>query len=116
MQNSRVTQLLEDVRLASEDNFEVMTAARNLILQLVESATEEVKYGGILFFNPKPFCGVFAYTSHVTVEFSHGANLPDEAKVLQGSGKLRRHIKLTQVKDIDRLKVAQYVKSAATAG
>ena len=115
MPNTRVSKLLEDVRLASESNFQLMTASRKLVLDSVKGATEEIKYGGILFSKSKPFCGVFAYASHVTIEFSSGANLNDEAKVLQGSGKLRRHIKLNQLHELESLNVAQYVKAAAAA-
>lgn len=115
MQNNQISQLLEDIRLVSESNFELVAASRKLVLESVRGATEEVKYGGILFTKSKPFCGVFAYASHVTIEFSNGASLKDDAKVLQGSGKLRRHIKLNQLQDIERLNVAQYVEAAALA-
>jgi hypothetical protein len=115
MQNSRIAQLLEDVRLASELNFQIMAALRKLVLASVKEATEEVKYGGILFAKAKPFCRIFAYKNHVTIEFSNGAALQDEAKFLQGSGKLRRHIQLNQVQDLKHFKVASYVKATATA-
>jgi hypothetical protein len=42
-----------------------------------------------------PFAYVNVFTSHVNVGFFHGASLPDPAKLLQGSGKRMRHVKLT---------------------
>ena len=41
-----------------------------------------------------PFAYVKVFTSHVNVGFYHGASLPDPAKLMQGSGKRMRHVKL----------------------
>jgi len=41
-----------------------------------------------------PFAYVNAFASHVNVGFFHGAALPDPARLLQGSGKFMRHVKL----------------------
>ncbi len=42
-----------------------------------------------------PFAYVNAFASHVNVGFFHGAALPDPARLLQGTGKSMRHVKLT---------------------
>ena len=41
-----------------------------------------------------PFAYVNAFTSHVNVGFFQGAWLPDPARLLQGTGKFMRHVKL----------------------
>jgi len=41
-----------------------------------------------------PFGYVNVFTSHVNVGFFHGASLPDPARLLQGTGKYMRHVKL----------------------
>ena len=41
-----------------------------------------------------PFGYVNVFTSHVNVGFFHGASLPDPARMLQGTGKFMRHVKL----------------------
>jgi hypothetical protein len=41
-----------------------------------------------------PFGYVDVFTSHVNVGFFQGAALPDPARLLQGSGKFMRHVKL----------------------
>ena len=41
-----------------------------------------------------PFGYVNVFTSHMNVGFFHGAALPDPARLLQGSGKSMRHVKL----------------------
>ena len=41
-----------------------------------------------------PFGYVNVFTSHVNVGFFHGAALPDPARLLEGTGKFMRHVKL----------------------
>jgi hypothetical protein len=42
-----------------------------------------------------PFAYVNVFTSHVNVGFFQGATLPDPARLLQGTGKFMRHVKLS---------------------
>jgi hypothetical protein len=41
-----------------------------------------------------PFGYVNVFTSHANAGFFHGASLPDPARLLQGTGKFMRHVKL----------------------
>ena len=41
-----------------------------------------------------PFGYVNVFTGHVNVGFFHGAALPDPGRLLQGTGKFMRHVKL----------------------
>lgn len=41
-----------------------------------------------------PFAYVAVFTAHVNVGFFQGASLPDPARLLQGTGKFMRHVKL----------------------
>lgn len=114
MSAERVAKLLEDIRLLSDDRFELVQSLRKLVLGL-GGVSEEVKYGGILFSAGKSFCGIFSYAGHVSLEFSAGASLPDRHKVLEGDGKLRRHIKLAAIQDIERKQVRDYLVLAYKA-
>lgn len=115
MSADRISKLLEDIRLLDPERFELVQALRKRVLGLGPSISEEVKYGGILFSTAKPFCGIFSYAKHVSLEFGTGASLPDEFKVLEGEGKLRRHIKLTSVPDIVEKHVGEYLLLALNA-
>lgn len=109
MPSERVSRWLEDLQLLDHERFALVQALREMILGLDSSVTEEVKYGGLLFSAGKPFCGVFSYARHVSLEFGAGAALPDEFGVLEGEGKLRRHIKLTTTPDIAEKHVGEYL-------
>lgn len=110
MSSDRIAQFLEDARFVGEDRFKLVQALRKEVLGLGSTISEEVKYGGILFAANKAFCGIFSYTKHVSLEFSDGATLPDKHKVLEGDGKLRRHIKLMAQEDIAAKHVREYLK------
>jgi hypothetical protein len=110
-----VQSLVEDIRLGSEGNYEIVQAVRALVLKSWKASSEEVKYGGILFTAGVQFCGVFAYTEHVSVEFGSGAKIIDAFGHLEGSGKGRRHVKLKSVADIKNKKLAQYLPLALKA-
>ncbi len=60
-----------------------------------------------------PFGYVNVFTSHVNVGFFHGAALRDPARLLQGTGKFMRHVKLrpgtaTNAAELNRLIYAAY--------
>ncbi len=70
-----------------------------------------------------PFGYVNVFTSHVNVGFFHGAALSDPARLLQGTGKFMRHVKLkpgtaTNVAALRRLIDAAYsdIKARAENG
>jgi hypothetical protein len=60
-----------------------------------------------------PFGYVNVFTSHVNAGFFHGAALPDPARLLQGTGRFMRHVKLkpgtaTNAAALSRLIAAAY--------
>ena len=112
MKPSRVEEFLEDIHLADEGRFQTLQSLRKLVLSVDPSITEEVKYGGILFSAGSPFCGVFSYPRHASLEFSRGAELEDPHCVLEGEGKKRRHIKISIRDDVFKKNVRQYVENA----
>lgn len=115
MATKTVQSLLDDIRLLGNDQYLLVDAIRTLVSKTVPNVSEEVKYGGILFSSGVPFCGVFAYRQHVSVEFGSGASMPDALGHLEGKGKGRRHIKLRDAKDIEAKALAQYLPLALDA-
>jgi hypothetical protein len=58
------------------------------------------------------FAYVNAFKAHVNVGFFHGAELPDPAGLLEGTGKYMRHVKLLPDRDIDAAALADLIGSA----
>jgi hypothetical protein len=63
-------------------------------------------------FGNVPFGYVNVFTSHVNVGFFQGASLADPARLLQGSGKFMRHVKLRPGKPVDALALAGLIEAA----
>ncbi len=59
-----------------------------------------------------PFGYVNIFTSHVNVGFFAGAFLADPAKILQGTGKRMRHVKVSPVLSLDKNALIQLVRTA----
>jgi hypothetical protein len=68
--------------------FEVMRKCGDEVLELLHDGCPVACLGDA------PFGYVNVFTSHVNVGFFHGAALPDPARLLQGTGKFMRHVKL----------------------
>jgi hypothetical protein len=59
-----------------------------------------------------PFGYVNAFTAHVNVGFFQGAGLADPGRLLQGSGKCMRHVKLRAGKEIDAVALGRLIETA----
>jgi hypothetical protein len=68
--------------------FEVMRSCGDEVRELLHDGCPTACLGDA------PFGYVNVFTSHVNVGFFHGAALPDPARLLQGTGRFMRHVKL----------------------
>jgi hypothetical protein len=68
--------------------FGVMRKCGDEVRELLHDGCPVVCLGDV------PFGYVNVFTSHVNVGFFRGAELPDPARLLQGTGKFMRHVKL----------------------
>jgi hypothetical protein len=59
-----------------------------------------------------PFGYVNVFTSHVNVGFFHGAGLPDPGRLLEGSGKFMRHVKLRRGTVIDAAALSRLIDAS----
>ena len=60
------------------------------------------------------FAYVNAFTAHVNVGFFRGAELADPARLLVGTGKYMRHVKLRPGSDVDAAALVELVDAAYT--
>jgi hypothetical protein len=68
--------------------FEVMRGCGDEVRELLQDGCPVACLGDV------PFGYVNVFSSHVNVGFFQGASLPDPARLLQGTGKFMRHVKL----------------------
>ena len=60
------------------------------------------------------FCWVMPATNHVNLGFNYGAELPDPHNLLEGTGKLFRHIKIKSVEQLSNKELIELLKYSTT--
>jgi len=98
----------------------IALALREIVLEEAPDAVESLAKGyavAIGFsFTGKPmkdgFCHVVAYSTHVNLGFNRGAQLPDPARILKGTGKSIRHITIRKHEELDSPLIRRYLQAA----
>ena len=108
--DAQVQSFLEDLESFNVDAFEIIMTLRKIVYSVDPGVQERMMYGGIMFSTHEDFGGVFAYTKHVTMEFSKGYLLKDPEHLLQGKGKYRRHLKFVSIEEVEEEVVKGFVE------
>jgi len=86
--------------------FEVMRGCGNDVRELLHDGHPTACVGDAAFGY------VNAFRDHVNVGFFRGAELPDPAGLLEGSGKFMRHVKLAPSREVDAAALRELVENA----
>ena len=91
----------------SDETQALSRQTRNLIYSILPEVVEVVwikqqntGFGTGIKKKTEHFCWLMPATKHVTLGFNYGAELPDPKKMLEGNGKLFRHIKIKTAEDL----------------
>lgn len=107
--DQKVKQFLDDLEEFVPEKAKIIKALRKMILQIMPKTEEVMMYGGIVYKTDKLLCGLFTRKNHISIEFGKGSEMDDPYSVLEGTGKERRHIKISAYRDIEEKKVQYYV-------
>ena len=58
------------------------------------------------------FCYIAAFRDRINLGFNYGAELPDPEGLLEGTGKLFRHVKIDSVEKIERRALRDLIEAA----
>lgn len=101
MSDPKIKEFLQGLQESDPEQFQVVDKLRKITVDLMPQVTERMMYGGIMFtLEGEDFGGLFAYSKHVSFEFSFGAQFTDPQGLLEGKGKLRRHLKYYSLNDL----------------
>ena len=111
----------EVIATATPEVQAIAQAARELLAEVMPGITEvpwahqkTVGYG----VGPKKmsehFCYIAPFKERINLGFFYGAELPDPAGLLEGEGKLLRHIKISSLEALRRPAVRKLVEEAST--
>lgn len=88
--------------------FEVMRACGDDVRELLHDGHPTACIGDAAFGY------VNAFTAHVNVGFFRGAELADPDRLLEGTGRFMRHVKLRPGQDVDADALARLIETAYT--
>ena len=92
----------------------VVKKLKSLVKQLVPGTAQTVNAWGVPTFEvDQPFCFYMAGKNHVTCGFHQGTSLADPGKVLEGTGKNIRHVKLKTLQDLDSKGLRKLIEQAS---
>lgn len=93
---------------------EVDRGLRNLVKKVVPGTEETVNAWGLATFEKgQPFCCYMVGKHHVTCCFHYGTALADPHKLLEGTGKNLRHVKLFTAEDLEKRGLPELLRVAA---
>jgi hypothetical protein len=101
--------VLDYMNSAPSPQREIMFNLRELIYKIVPDATEDFKWGSPAFSRIKTICYLAAFKKHVTFAFYDGRMLRDPDGILEGTGKMMKHIKLRKIEDIDEEQLSKWI-------
>ncbi len=112
-ENQKINDFLNDIQSISPEQVKQIDSIRCLFNGASQALTEEIKYGGLVFFKSGSLIGgIFPYKKHISIEFSNGADFNDSSGLLEGKGKRRRHLKIFKAQDIDDKNALFYIKQS----
>jgi len=85
-----------------EDKKEIVKALREIILSVDPSLTESLKWKQPVYSKKGDICYLFPAGNHVNLGFYRAIELKDPKKILEGTGKNMRHIKIWGLENIDK--------------
>jgi len=92
----------------------VVKRLKGLVQQIVPGAGQTVNAWGVpTFVADQPFCFYMVGKNHVTFGFHQGTSLDDPEKLLEGTGKNIRHVKLKNLPDLDNQGLRKLVAQAS---
>ena len=97
---------------SDECKFDILKKMRDIVFKLSPEINERMMYGGIMFSLDDDLGGVFVRKNHISFEFSNGYQFNDPKKLLEGTGKFRRHLKIRSLTDIKSKELYFFVKQA----
>jgi hypothetical protein len=95
-----------DLGTVARSWFEVIRNCGDEVRELMHDGCPVACFGDV------PFAYVNVFTAHVNVGFFQGASLPDPARLLQGTGRFMRHVKLRPSTKINSAALTQLIETA----
>ena len=91
---------------------DIVELLRKLMRQVAPNAKETIGYGIPLWKGNKPLAVISPSKTHITFSFTHGAEFEDKYGLLEGVGKVSRHVKIKKLSDVNEAALRDYILQA----
>lgn len=91
---------------------EIVGELRELVTSTIPKAEESIKWGQPVYELNGPFCFIKAFRNQVNFGFWRGDQVADPKKLLEKSVDRMRHVKLTDIAQIQKPQFRELLKSA----
>lgn len=90
----------------------IARALRELVLETGSGLQEKVMYGVPWYRGKGYVCAIASHSDHTNLEFYRGSSLRDPAKLLEGTGKNLRHVKVYALADTKKPSLKALLREA----
>ena len=91
---------------------EIVALLRKLVREIAPDAEETISYGIPVFKRKKIFAVISPTKKDITFAFSRGAEFEDKYDLLQGVGKVSKHVKIKSLDEANIPALKYYLKQA----
>ena len=113
MANKKIREYIQDLELVNQTQAKIAKKLLACFRKQGASLDEDIKYGGMVFLKEGELIGgIFSYKEYTSVEFSLGAEFKDLRGLLEGTGKLRRHLKIHELKNFKALGAESFIQQS----
>lgn len=95
--NTEVTTYIQN---SAEDQIVILNELRDLIFSIVPKVEEQFKWSRPVYKLEKDFCYIKTTKKHVTFGFFEFEKIKTNSKLLEGTGKQMRHIKINEASQV----------------
>lgn len=97
---------------SAENHKDILTELRKLIFSIVPNVNEQFKWGRPVYAINNDFCYLKTTKKHVTIGFFEFDKIKTNNDLIEGTGKSMRHIKLSNVKEIEDFQLRKIIEEA----
>ena len=91
---------------------DIVVMLRQLMRKMAKNSKEEISYGIPVYKGKRPLAVISPTKKGITFAFSRGAEFEDKYGLLQGVGKVSKHVRIKSLDDLNVTALRYYIKQA----
>jgi uncharacterized protein YdhG (YjbR/CyaY superfamily) len=94
------------------EHLPIIALLRKMMRECAPEAKEQISYGILMWKQTRGLAVVSPTKKDITFAFSQGAKFEDKYELLQGVGKVSKHVKIKNLKETPIVAIKYYIKQA----